>query len=1177
MKKLITSVIVMMTMATATATAAEKPIDRKALVSRNNPVVTSVDTLASLSVGNGGFAFTTDVTGLQTFPEYYRNGVPLGTQSEWGWHSFDNPEQYRLEESYVMYDFGHGHRELYATQPKSGRAKGAADWYRMNPHRLHLGCIGLEMDGLKPADIRKPRQTLDMWTGTISSQFTAHGSQFTVKTVCHPERDLISSRITGKGAAINLRFPYPTGGHSDDACDWLSNDKHQTKLVSQTSHSALLKRAIDQTVYYVSLSWEEDATLKEKARNYWVLESKDNQLTFCCEFLESGKELAKESFATVADKSAAYWQRFWTEGAAVDFSHCKDPRAKELERRVVLSQWLLAIQCAASTPPQETGLTYNSWFGKFHMEMIWWHQTWLPLWGHGDLLDRTLRWYETVEPRAREIAMRQGFKGVRWMKMTDRSGEEAPSKVGSFLIWQQPHLIYLAELLYRANPDRAILERYGRLIDETAEFMGDFATYDKANDRYILKGMIPAQETLKAAETYNSPFELSYWHFALQIAQAWRERRGLERVALWDDIIQKLAPLAKDSEDRYLAAESAPDTYKTLALISDHPAVLGAVGIFPMSRLVDPDIMKQTQEWIWDNWNWDHTWGWDYPMVAMNATRLGVPEFATPHSDRWSENAVSALLMDKRTNTYLPNGHNYQDQRLRCYLPGNGGLLTAIALMCAGWDGCTERNPGFPKNGRWDVRWEGLKPLPGDTPRQLAFPGAEGFGRFTTGGRGGKVYHVTTLDDSLESGTLRWANEQQGPKTIVFDVSGTIFLKSPLRFTPRTTVAGQTAPGDGICIADYPVMVGSNNIIRYVRFRLGNREVAHHEGDGLGGSKGHDIIVDHCSISWSIDECLSVYGNRNSTVQWCIVSQSLNNAGHQKGAHGYGGNWGGSGASYHHNLMAHHTSRTPRLGPSPFTQADERMDLRNNVIYNWTANGCYGGEAMTVNIVNNYYKPGPGTPTDERGRRIAAPNIRTSEYTHHDSHRPNVWDKMWHVWGKYYVSGNVNTRYPEVTQDNWTYGVYNQINPEANDGTYTAVTKDTIRLTKPMPYEPVTTQTAEEAYELVLAQAGASLHRDALDAAIVRDVREGKATYTGEGCDPGIINTQYDVDATHPWPALKSKPAPKDTDGDGMPDEWERRHGLNPNDAADGNATASDGYTNLEHYLNDIVYAKNNR
>lgn len=697
------------------------PIDRRALVERNNPVVTTVDTLASLSVGNGHFAFTTDVTGLQTFPEYYHNGVPLGTQSEWGWHSFDNPQKLRIEESYKLEDFGHGHRELYATEFKEpGRARDAANWYRSNPHRMHLGCIGLESEGLMPKDIRDAKQKLDMWNGIITADFKAKGSKYSVKTVCHPEKDIIAGKVTTdskKNVAINLRFAYPTGKHSDDACDWQQNDKHKTELVSMTEGHAVLKRTLDKTIYYVSLTWEEKAELKEKAPNYWILEAGGQQLTYSCEFMSEEKNEAIETFASVAKKSADKWRKFWSEGAAVDFSLCKDKRARELERRVVLSQYLLAIQCCGNIPPQETGLTYNSWFGKFHMEMIWWHQSWLPLWGHEELLERTLRWYESVEPKAREIAMRQGFKGVRWMKMTDPSGEEAPSKVGSYLIWQQPHLIYLAELVYRnlsTEGQKKMLQRYGRLIDETADFMADMATYDKEHNRYILKGIIPAQETLKAAVTYNPPFELAYWYYGLQTAQQWRERRGLERKEKWDDVAEKLSPLAagesgvgkgneeySKSQKLYLAAESAPDTYSTLALISDHPAVLGAVGILPKSCLVDDNIMKQTSDWIWTGWNWNKTWGWDYPMVAMNAARLGEPS-----------KAVDALLMDKRTNTYLKNGHNYQDGRLRCYLPGNGGLLTAIALMCAGWDGCTETNPGFPKDGKWNVRWEGLKKMP---------------------------------------------------------------------------------------------------------------------------------------------------------------------------------------------------------------------------------------------------------------------------------------------------------------------------------------------------------------------------------------------------------------------------------------------------------------------------------
>ena len=461
------------------------------------------------------------------------------------------------------------------------------------------------------------------------------------------------------------------------------------------------------------------------------------------------------------------------------------------------------------------------------------------------------------------------------------------------------------------------------------------------------------------------------------------------------------------------------------------------------------------------------------------------------------------------------------------------------------------------------------------TEKTPAFPGAEGFGRYVTGGRGGKVYHVTNLNDS-GTGSLRWANSQAGPRTIVFDVSGTIHLKSALKFSPNTTVAGQSAPGDGICLADYPVTIGSNVIVRYMRFRLGNRYVANHEGDGLGSLDENNIIVDHCSVSWSIDECLSIYGGKNLTAQWCIVSQSLVNSGHSKGAHGYGGNWGGSGASFHHNLIAHHTSRTPRLGPRQGTQTDERMDMRNNVIYNYGSNGCYGGEGMNVNIVNNYYKPGPGSPTGTKGMRIAGIGIRTTEYCTNSDGSWNGWYPMWHVWGKYYVTGNVNPSYSQVTSDNWTYGIYNQIDNSKNDNTFTQTTRDTMRLQQPIPFVCVTTHTAQQAYEQVLQYAGASLHRDQLDEIIVSDTRNNKTTYTGSGNGSGFINSQNDVKAgisgnESPWPTLAQTTALADTDGDGMPDTWETEHGLNPADATDGNIRNEEGYTQLELYLNSLV------
>ena len=462
------------------------------------------------------------------------------------------------------------------------------------------------------------------------------------------------------------------------------------------------------------------------------------------------------------------------------------------------------------------------------------------------------------------------------------------------------------------------------------------------------------------------------------------------------------------------------------------------------------------------------------------------------------------------------------------------------------------------------------------TEKTPAFPGAEGFGRYVTGGRGGKVYHVTNLNDS-GTGSLRWANSQPGPRTIVFDVSGTIYLKSALKFAPNTTVAGQTAPGDGICLADYPVTIGSNVIVRYMRFRLGNRHVDKHEGDGLGSLDENNIIVDHCSVSWSIDECLSVYGGRNLTVQWCLVSQSLVNSGHTKGSHGYGGNWGGSGASFHHNLIAHHTSRTPRLGPRQGTQTDERMDMRCNVIYNFGGNGCYGGEGMNVNIVNNYYKPGPGSPTGTKGMRIAGIGIRTTDCCTNSDGTWNGWYPMWHVWGKYFVEGNVNTQYSQVTRDNWTYGMYNQItNGSGVDYTYTQLTKDTMRITEPIPFACVTTHAAEQAYERVLSYAGASLHRDQLDNIIISDTRNGQATYTGTGLGKGFINSQNDVAAgiggdESPWPALNTQEAPVDSDGDGMPDAWETGQGLNPADANDGNMHDEKGYTMLENYLSQLV------
>lgn len=421
----------------------------------------------------------------------------------------------------------------------------------------------------------------------------------------------------------------------------------------------------------------------------------------------------------------------------------------------------------------------------------------------------------------------------------------------------------------------------------------------------------------------------------------------------------------------------------------------------------------------------------------------------------------------------------------------------------------------YPQN----VQWAEEHDAPG-------FVGAEGFGMYTTGGNGGNEYHVTSLEDNAKSpqpGTLRYLCERvTATRRVVFDIEGEIALNGPLKIKyGNVTIDGSTCPSEiGITITGYPVTIEADNVIlRYLRFRVGSEHVSEHEGDGLGAMDHHNIIVDHCSIYWSVDECCSVYGGRDITVQWCIIAQSMRNCGHSKGTHGYGGNWGGSGCTYAYNLLCHHDSRTPRLGPRVGTQMDERLDMRCNVIYNWAGNGCYGGEGMNVNIVNNYYKPGPATDKrpEEVKRRIASIGVRTEDYCHTNG-QPNSWYPMLHHWGKFYIDGNVNADYAEVTVDNWTYGVYNQQRNDAKvDSTWTATTMDTIRLQQPIPIRRQTTVSAEQAYRQVLAGAGCCLYDqdsvlcwDPLDAIMLSDTRSRHATYGNSNGLPGIIDSEKD-------------------------------------------------------------------
>ncbi len=429
--------------------------------------------------------------------------------------------------------------------------------------------------------------------------------------------------------------------------------------------------------------------------------------------------------------------------------------------------------------------------------------------------------------------------------------------------------------------------------------------------------------------------------------------------------------------------------------------------------------------------------------------------------------------------------------------------------------------------------------------RVTAFPGAEGAGMYTIGGRGGDVYEVTNLNDS-GPGSLREAIEASGPRTVVFRVSGTIALESDLKIkSPYITIAGQTAPGDGICIKDHTLYVNHNEvIIRYIRFRLGDESGV--ESDATWGRYCKSVILDHCSASWSVDEGLSYYGIDSLTVQWCLISESLYNSNHSKGAHGYGGIWGGEDASFHHNLFAHHSSRNPRFAGGQ-TSTCKNVDYRNNVIYNWGFNSAYGGEAGTINMIANYYKSGPATKSSVK-YRICEPSGTA---------------------GRWYIKDNYVVGSPNITNDNWAGGVQGS-----------SAVKSIIGVDEPFPFTTVTTQTAEEAFLSVLADVGATLPaRDPIDARIISEVESGTATFEGPGYEEiqnlsdtsiirGIIDSQNDVGG---WPVLSSLAAPVDSDHDGIPDDWELKNNLNPNDDTDRNIVDDNGYTMLENYINSLV------
>jgi hypothetical protein len=742
------------------------PIDRHALVSRHDVTFRRIDPTAASMVGNGNFAFTADITGLQTFPEQYSPLVPLLTQSQWGWHSFPNPAHYQYADSLVPVQV-HGSTQYYPWLRDGSEAnRPAIAWLRENPHRIALGRVSLYLvsKGGQPArfsDLSDTQQTLDLWSGTLHSRFVFDGEPVQVQTQVHPDLDMLIVTLTGPALAakrlgIALQFPGVSRNLNPDPSDWDDPQSHRTSITAQTAQRLSLARQLDATRYYVTVGASRDVTFDRLAPHSFRMVAASNAdgplrsaagdgtpglplpggntdtITFMVLFSQQPHPGALPESAAAQAAVADYWHRYWSTGGVIDLSGSGDPRAAELERRIVLSQYLMAVNAAGTLPPQEEGLFSNSWYGKFHLEMHLWHEGQFALWGHPGLLERSMPWYLAHLAEAKARAHAHAAQGAWWPKMVGPDGRESPSTINPFIMWQQPSPIYLAELIYRAHPTHATLDRYRELVFETAELLASYPYFDRAHDRYILgPPIIPAQEVFPPLSTFDPTFELEYFRFGLRTAQQWRERLGLPRNAHWDAVLQKLAPLPQRA-GLYLATESFPQLWDqassqacsgghtaTRCWNRDHPSFLGALGLLP-GRDVDAAAMQRTLTAVEQHWDLRQTWGWDFPLMAMTATRLHEPQ-----------KAVDLLLYDAPNNHFGPTGMTPRmhlqidagagatgaveaqpsyERDAQTYFPSNGGLLFAVALMAAGWDGDSQPAPGFPHD--WHVRSEGIQRLP---------------------------------------------------------------------------------------------------------------------------------------------------------------------------------------------------------------------------------------------------------------------------------------------------------------------------------------------------------------------------------------------------------------------------------------------------------------------------------
>lgn len=662
-------------------------IDRKQLVSRHT--IHSDDPTKVIPVGNGEFCFSCDITGLQTF----RGNI----MSHWGWHSDPLPAGISFSDIPTTGSYMSGRLTGTGEDLIPPDKQTTANYLFQNPHSFNLGRFqllkrnGKDPQVVQPQEISQVERQCDLWNGVVTSSFLLDGIPVHVTICVHSLEDTVAIQIHSPWVkagtlCISLDFPYPSLHQDPWVGDFTKDTAHTTEFIKDPAKNRCqIRRHVDSTEYSCQLFWTNCVGQPQGAHRYLLVPAEGETIQLVCKF-SSESTLCNsplESFDAILEKTSAHWNRFWSSGGAIDLSGSKDSRWFELERRIVLSQYLLAVQGAGSLPCAEAGLmNMDGWSGQFHMEMTWWHIAHYALWNRMDMADRQLECYPKFLPVAKKLAAQLGYRGAKWGKMVGPEGRTAPWKGNLALLWKQPHPIFFAELEYLSRPTMQTLKKWESILYETAEHMADYAV-KQSDGLYHLDPVMPPSEL---GFTHDSVFDLAYWKWGLDTAQTWRERMGLPRIPKWDQVSENLAPLP-EQDGVYIRSPQWLETYKTQTY--EHPDMVGIYGMLPPTKMVEPQKARATLRKVWETWDKNRIWGWDFPWIAMCAVRTGEPEIA-----------VEAMLSDQIDVIGTSNKGSSP------YLPANGGILFAAAMMAVGKDGQTA--PGFPKDGNWDVKWEQL-------------------------------------------------------------------------------------------------------------------------------------------------------------------------------------------------------------------------------------------------------------------------------------------------------------------------------------------------------------------------------------------------------------------------------------------------------------------------------------